>query len=151
MEVAVHTFSSLVIEKINAAQYNLEHLLSDKEDVVPVITFPRPTACHLLIRWFCAYPLGFEEISSHPKTYISSEEFDWKGSVKRQLGHNWPYVNSVWISQTGTTDVFRQTTTSWTPEVQEGVCNCSLQMKTDSSHFMELLELNVWLKFSNFF
>lgn len=49
VEVAVNTFSTLVIEKINTAQYNLEHLPYDKEEVVAIITFPRLTACHLLI------------------------------------------------------------------------------------------------------
>lgn len=139
-------FPSLVIEKINTAQYNLEHLLSAKEDVDLVITFPRPTACHSLIRWLRAHPLGFEEISSllasHPKTYISSEESDWKGSIRRRMGHNRSYVNSAWMSQTNTRDALRQTATPWTPAVQEGLCTCSqwLFRKTDSSHCMGLLE-----------
>lgn len=46
---AVNTFSLLVIEKINTARYNLEHLLYDKEKVVAIITVPRLMACHLLI------------------------------------------------------------------------------------------------------
>lgn len=49
MAGAVNTFSLLVIEKINTARYNLEHLLYDKEKVVAIITVPRLMACHLLI------------------------------------------------------------------------------------------------------
>lgn len=93
MEVAVSTFPSRVIGEINAAQRNMEHLPGDKEDVDPVRTFPRPTACHPLIRRLCALSAGVSRkisrlLSSHPQTYIRPEESERKARVR----DNWAAV-----------------------------------------------------------